>query len=126
MKTFIGLLLISFVFLALIGHAADERQELDQRLEVLQKEWEKTSDAYKAALIEKRGLIEKEIEEGEKLVKKEQDKDLRKTLLKAVKDLRAERAGVNDKIRIINAGDVVRFSNGRNKVLATLTGQTPA
>ncbi len=95
-------------------------------LQSLEKSWQESRNKYRDALKEKRDSIQKEIEQKEGALEKEGDGHERKTLLDAVRGLRSERENVNNKIREINATDVVKFATGRDKILSTLTGQTPA
>lgn len=114
------------VLLGLQGFAlAEEPVSKAPDLELLGKSWKESRNNYRDALEEKRGSIETELQQKENLLVEEGDAHERKTILDTLRSLRSERDDLNDKIRAINAGDVVKFANGRDKIISTLTGQTP-
>ncbi len=120
------LILVTVVLLGLQGFVlAAEPVSKTPDLELLGKYWEESRNKYRDALEEKRGSIETALQQKESLLVEEGDAHERKTILDTLHSMRSERDDLNDKIRAINAGDVVKFANGRDKIISTLTGQTP-
>ncbi len=117
------LLLLTVILLSLHSPVPAAEPALD--LEALKKSWEESRNSYRDALEEKRALLETTLREKEKMLEEEQNAPTRKIILDDLRNLRTERDEMNDKIRAINAGDVVKLANGRDKIVSTLTGQTP-
>ncbi len=96
---------------------------VDKKVEQASKQWEKAQADYRDALKEKREFLDKEINRLEKLIEDQDDKIERKKLLDNLNDRLQEREFLRDELDIINAGEVVKLSNAKNKVIAFLTKQ---
>ncbi len=122
------LLALLILFAGLQGFAAAEEPAVSNApdLAALKKSWEESRSNYRNALKGVRDGVQKEIDLKENALEKEGNGGTRKTILDALRSLRSERDDLNSKIREINASDVVKFATGRDKILAALTGQTPA
>lgn len=122
MKTrIVSLVILSLVFSLRVG--AVEQVNPDQDLEKLGAVWEKARNEYRDGLKSKRDEVDQRIEEVEKRIPQEQAAEALEKSVNEMRDLSKEREKIEDKIREINAGDVVKFSNGRNTVLKILTKQ---
>ncbi len=71
----------------------------------------------------KKDFIYSEIKQTEASLVAEEDKEKRKNLIDHLKDLQNQHDELSDKIRVINAGEVVKLSNTKDKVVAFLTHQ---
>jgi hypothetical protein len=76
------------------------------------------------AMLDRRDALEKEIDVTLPTLIDSDDKHQRKEISDKIAGLYRERADLNDKIRQINAGSVVKFSNTKNKIVKMITGQS--
>ena len=115
--------IVVFFLLVLYSPLALAGDPLDEKVEEASKQWEKAQTEYRDALKEKRESLDKEIDRLEKLIENQDDKAERKKLLEELNSRLQEREFLRDELDIINAGEVVKLSNAKNKVIAFLTKQ---
>lgn len=96
----------------------------DPRLEELDKNSKAITSEYKAILESKKNFIDDEMERTEDSLVAEDDKEKRKKLVDHLRDLKKQHDELSDKLRMINASEVVKLSNTKNKIVALLTHQS--
>lgn len=116
-------LIVVASFLTLYSSFAQAADPNDKKVEKASKQWEKAQTDYRDALKEKRNYLDKEIDRLENLIENQDDKIERKKLISDLNNRLEEREFLRDELDIINAGEVVKLSNAKNKVIAFLTKQ---
>ena len=110
--------LLPAVFAETAKHVPD-----DQTLGSLQRDWEMATTQYREALKAKKNAVSKEIKRTQNAIEGEKDQNERQKIMEKMKSLTKEHEELSDKIRVISAGEVVRLSNTKDKVVAFLTHQ---
>ncbi len=95
----------------------------DPKLEELGKSCKAITSEHRAALKEKKDFVYSEIIQTEASLVAEDVKEKRMALVDRLKDLQNQHNDLSDRIRVINAGEVVKLSNTKDKVVAFLTHQ---
>lgn len=102
---------------------SEEPLSNDDDLDRLGKIYDKARQEYRDALKAHRKQVDRRMEQIEEAVEEEDSEDVRKDQIEEIRHLRALREELNDSIRVINAGDVVKFSNTKNKIVKMITRQ---
>jgi hypothetical protein len=105
------------------GESLSEQLSGDEELARLGEVWDKARKEYREALKQKREEVLRRIEDMEEAVQAEEVEEKRRDGVEALRKLFTELDELDDGIREINAGDVVKFSNGRDKFVKLITGQ---
>lgn len=95
----------------------------DPKLEELGKNCKTITSEYRSALKEKKDFVDSEMQQTEDSLAAEEDKEKRKKLVEWLRDLKNQHDELSDRLREINAGEVVKFSNTKDRVIAFLTHQ---
>ncbi len=91
------------------------------KLEELAAHYKESTSIYKSALEEKRNYVDAQIRQTQDSLIMETDEQKRRVLVDNWEDLKNQLNDLSDKIRIINAGEVVKLSNTKDKLVAFLT-----
>lgn len=95
----------------------------DPKLEELSKNFKAITSEYRDALKVKRDFIREEIKLKEDSIASQGNEVARKEMVVQLRDLKNQYDELSDEIRAINAGEVVKLSNTKDKVIAFLTQQ---
>lgn len=93
------------------------------KMEELAANYKSSTAIYKSALEKQKNAVGEQIRKTENSIVTEPDEQKRRVLVDHWGDLKNRLNDLNDKIRIINAGEVVKLSNAKDKLLAFLTYQ---
>lgn len=117
-------MLLAFLCLGVSqGVHAEEPQKHPASLEEVGKQYDELSSSYRESLKTKKSEVEDAMKSKEEALITETHEEKRVALVNDLRSLRDEREDLNDKIRVINAGEVVKLSNKKDKVIAFLTNQ---
>lgn len=91
------------------------------KLEELAAHYKESTSIYKSALEKKKDYVEEQIRNTKEAIVTEADTQKRRELADLWENLTNQLNDLSDKIRIINAGEVVKLSNTKDKLVAFLT-----
>lgn len=118
-------LILSSLFVALLTTPcfAYDAETDTPKLETLEANVDEFTAIYKSALEKKRDYVDEQISQTRDALVTETDAQKRRDYADHWDDLRNQSDELSDKIRVINAGEVVKLSNTKDRVVAFLTHQ---
>lgn len=104
--------------------AAEEvKPSAEQKLKILYDKFSDAREEYREALKAYLRDVAKERKSLLEILPKEQSETARKEMLSRIEWLGDQELELNDKLRVISAGEVVELSNKKDKIVSFLTHQ---